>query len=101
MTIVEDGVRSRPMSIGEITPSYYWIQTKTGSRIPGIMFRNTKKRAKNDYVILFSHGNSSNLATMYECYLDMCYTLSVCYPLDENTKKVSAQSTFCDFYCCR
>ena len=35
------------------------------------------KKTPSDYVILFSHGNSTDLGYMLDCYLDLAYNCKI------------------------
>jgi len=58
-----------------IKSSAYWIYTKTGSRIPVLFFYN--KASLSNFVILYSHGNATDLSLMRPYLLELSYTLNV------------------------
>ena len=65
-------------NIGQVeglTYESYLIKTSAGHFIPCLYVQYTKKDP--EYVIIFSHGNSTDIGRMFETYMDLAYNLKV------------------------
>lgn len=68
------GLRNIP-TIDGLSYKAFLLKTSGNHYIPCIYVEYTK--IKSDWVIIFSHGNSTDIGRMFESYMDLAYNLKV------------------------
>jgi len=64
-----------PKDAQGIESSVFWLQTGSNKLIPAVFFEN--KKATSNYVLLYSHGNSTDLGRMRISLQELCLALNV------------------------
>ncbi len=68
----------------QFSPHFY--ERTDGKACSAIEFNYTKIRS--DYIMIFSHGNSTDIGRMVEAYMDLTYNLKVDINIKNNTRKL-------------
>jgi len=75
LTLFEtNGQVKKGLTLDNVHLDIFKLKTKTSS-IPAFLFTSSKNDNNNEYVILFSHGNATDLGEMHDILLTTCYTL--------------------------